>query len=194
MSVPATSSGTQVAAIVRRCLQRGGQVEIDGLGLFRPAGRGRFQFIPETRPRVFIAYVQEDAAAAERLYRDLRREGYEAWLDRKKLLPGQNWPRAIEEALEVSDFVIACFSRRATGKRGWFQSELRYALDCARRMPLAETFLIPVRLEECSVPARLSREIQYVDLFPDWAKGFRRILAALRHRRRKLSPGGSDGA
>jgi len=194
MSVSAISSRAQVAAIVRRCLQRGGQVEIDGLGIFRPTGRGRFQFIPETRPRVFIAYVQEDAAAAEQLYRDLRREGYEAWLDRKKLLPGQNWPRAIEQAIEVSDFFIACFSRRATGKRGWFQSELRYALDCARRAPLGEIFLIPVRLEECAVPARLSREIQYVDLFPDWEKGLRRILAAMRDGSRCLVRGGTSGA
>jgi hypothetical protein len=180
MSVPATSSRAQVAAVLRRCLEHGSQVEIDGLGVFRPAARGRFRFVPQTRARVFIAYVQEDAAAAERLYRGLAEQGYEPWLDRKKLLPGQNWPRAIEQAIEVSDFFVACFSRRAVGKRGWFQSELRYALDCARRVPLGDIYLIPVRLEECRVPVRVTRELQYVDLFPDWEKGFRRILTAMR--------------
>jgi len=189
-----TSSSARVAAVLRRCLERGSQVEIDGLGVFRPAARGLFEFVPQTRPRVFIAYVQEDAAVAERLYQGLRAHGYQPWLDRKKLLPGQNWPRAIEQAIEVTDFFVACFSRRAAGKRGWFQSELRYALDCARRVPLGEIYLIPVRLEECRVPARVSRELQYVDLFPDWEQGFRRLLAALRRRPARPGPTAPGGA
>lgn len=178
---PATSS-EQVAGIVKRCLERGGRVEIDGLGVFRPAAGGRFEFVAESRPSVFLAYVQEDASVAERLCRDFQTAGFDPWLDRKKLLPGQNWPRAIEQAIEVSDYFVACFSKRATGKRGWFQSELRYALDCAQRVPLGEIYLIPVRLEQCRVPARISQQWQYVDLFPDWDRGFRQILAAIRRR------------
>ena len=53
-----TTSREQVAALLRRCLEHGSRVEIDGLGLFRPAARGRFEFVPQTRPRVFIAYAQ----------------------------------------------------------------------------------------------------------------------------------------
>lgn len=180
----------QVARILRRCLERGARVEIEGLGVFGPDGRGGFRFTPATQPKVFLAYVQEDAAAAERLYRELRRNGYDAWLDRKKLLPGQNWPRSIEQAIELADYFLACFSRRAIVKRGCFQSELRYALDCARRVPLGQTYFIPVRLEECAVPLRISRQIQYVDLFPDWERGFQRILAAMRRSRPALKQAG----
>jgi len=182
MSPRTAPTSAQVAGLVRRCLERGGSVEIDGLGLFRQGAGGGFEFVPQTRPKVFVTYVQEDVAAAERLYRDFLARGYDPWLDRKKLLPGQNWPRAIERAIEVSDYFVPCFSRRATVKRGWFQCELRYALDCAGRVPPGEIYLIPVRLEQCQVPARVSREIQYVDLFPDWDRGFRRILAAMRRR------------
>ncbi len=174
------SSGAQVAAIVRQCLERGGAVEIDGLGSFRPDGRGGFEFLPQTRPKVFLAYVMEDAAAAEKLFDDLLARGFDPWLDRRKLLPGQNWPRAIEQAISVADFFVACFSRHAGGKRGCFQSELRYALDCARRLPLEDVFFIPVRFEECGVPPAITREFQYVDLFPDWRKGVQRIQTAIR--------------
>jgi len=174
----------EIARLVRRCLERGAHVEIEGLGVFRADGKGGFRFLPATRPKVFLAYVQEDAAAAERLYRDLHRHGFDPWLDRKKLLPGQNWPRSIEQAIEVADYFVACFSQRATGKRGCFQSELRYALDCARRVPFEQTYFIPVRLEECRLPARISQQLQYVDLFPDWERGFERLLAALRQPRR----------
>ena len=96
-----------------------------------------------------------------------------------KLLPGQNWPRAIESAIETSDFFIACFSENSVGKRGGFQAEIRYALDCARRVPLDEIFLVPVRLDDCRVPRPIRNELQYIDLFPDWTLGVRRLIGLL---------------
>jgi hypothetical protein len=114
------------------------------------------------------------------LYDALRASGFEPWLDRKKLLPGQDWPRAIQRAIEVSDFFVACLSRRALQKRGSFQTELRYALDCARRQPLDRVYFIPLRLEDCPVPARISQETQYVDLFPDWEAGLRRVVSTMK--------------
>jgi len=75
---------------------------------------------------------------------------------------------------------VACFSSRSIVKRGQFQSELRYALDCARRAPLETGFLIPVRFERCDVPRRISDDIQYVDLFPDWERGMKKVLRAIR--------------
>ena len=173
-------STARVAAIVRQCLARGATVDIDGLGTFLPDARFGFRFVPYNRPKIFIAYVQEDAAAAERLFDTLQSKGFDPWLDRRKLLPGQNWPRSIEEAIDNSDFFLACFSQRATRKKGGFQAEIRYALDCARRLPLEEIFLIPVRLDDCRVPACIQREIQYIDLFPDWEQGVHRISTAMR--------------
>lgn len=179
-------SSSQVARIVRQCLAEGASVEIDGLGTFVPDARHGFLFQPRNRPKVFVAYVQEDAPAAERLFEDLEAAGFDPWLDRRKLLPGQNWPRSIEEAISTSDFFLACFSHRSVNKKGGFQAEIRYALDCTQRIPLDEIFLIPARLDPCSVPLRIQRETQYIDLFPNWQAGFRRIVMAMRrqlHRR-----------
>ncbi len=170
----------QVALVVRKCLEEGFPVEIEGLGTFRPDSKGGVQFVAETRRKVFIAYVEEDYRAAERLYSDLDAAGFDPWLDKKKLLPGQNWPRSIERIIEVSDFFLACFSLRGVSKRGHFHSELRYALDCASRLPLGEIYIIPVRLDNCQVPPQIARQIQYVDLFPNWAHGFARILSVMR--------------
>ena len=173
-------SSAEVARVVRRCLTEGASVEIDGLGTFIPDARNGFRFQPRNRPKVFVAYVEEDAAAADHMFESLEKHGFDPWLDRRKLLPGQNWPRSIEEAIQVSDFFLACFSHRSVQKRGGFQSEIRYALDCTRRVPLDQIFLIPARLDTCAVPLRIRREIQYIDLFPDWDSGMRRIAAAIR--------------
>jgi hypothetical protein len=173
------SSG-QVARLVRQCLAEGASVEIDGLGTFVPDAQRGFRFQPLNQPKVFVAYVQEDAAAAERLFEDLEACSFDPWLDRRKLLPGQNWPRSIEEAIHTSDFFLACFSHRSVKKKGGFQAEIRYALDCTQRIPLDDIFLIPVRLDACPVPLRIQRETQYIDLFPDWDRGFRRMVTAMR--------------
>src|SRR5258708_3652181 len=174
------SSAETVARLVRRCLDEGKSVEIDGLGSFQPAGRKRFRFVPRAQRKIFLAYVEEDAKAANRLFDWLEGHGFSPWMDRRKLLPGQNWARSIEQAIETSSFVIACFSRNSVDKKGGFQAEIRYALDCARSMPLDDIFLIPVRLDACRVPGRLQRETQYIDLFRSWDSGISRILAVMR--------------
>jgi TIR domain len=175
------SYASRVAGIVLRALAAGKAVEIDGLGIFFPDQRHGFRFEPRP-PQVFLAYVREDLDTVQRLYDALTQAGFSPWLDVRKLLPGQNWPRAIECAIEGSQFFVACFSEHSADKWGGFQAEIRYALDCARRMPLDEIFVIPVRLNNCRVPRSIVRELQYVDLFPDWECGLTRLLSVLRSR------------
>jgi TIR domain len=177
--VPRESALQHLTAVVVNGLATGKAVEIDGLGVFYPDAQSWFRFEPCTRPRVFIAYAKEDAALASRLYEQMDALGFQPWMDVHKLLPGQNWPRAIESAIDVSDFFVACFSRTSATKRGGFQAEIRYALDCARRAPLEEIFMVPVRLDDCRVPRVIQREMQYVDLFPDWESGVARLVSTL---------------
>ena len=173
--------------ILHESLKLGQTVEIEGLGTFRVTGNGRYRFVPQTQPQVFVAYVVEDLEPARRLCEALRAEGCSPWLDKEKLMPGQNWPRAIERAIEISDVFVACFSRRSISKRGQFQSELRYALHCARLLPLDATFFIPVRLERCTLPLHISSSVQYVDLYPDWDRGLKRVAQAI-HRAVRARP------
>jgi hypothetical protein len=182
----------RIARVLRQALEQGATVEIDGLGKFVSKGRRGLRFVGQTKPRVFIAYVQEDLSLIKKLYQAFEQHGFRPWLDKKKLLPGQNWPRAIETAIQTSDFFVACFSHRATSKRGSFHSELRFALNCAAKVPLDEIFFIPLRLDDCVVPRRISRQVQYLDLFPEWGAGVSRVIAVIRAqdecRKRKRLP------
>ena len=175
----------QLADVVLRGLAAGKAVEIDGLGVFHPAPDRWFRFEPYSGPMVFLAYAKEDREFAARLYEELEARGFRPWMDVRKLLPGQNWPRAIENAIEISDFFVACFSRTSVSKRSGFQAELRYALDCARRAPLDEIYMVPVRLDACRVPRAIQREIQYVDLFPDWDAGMQALVNAMEAERKR---------
>jgi hypothetical protein len=182
----------QVSDIVVRGLSAGKIVEIDGLGVFYPDTRGGFRFEPQTSPQVFLAHVKEDEPPVARLYSDLEAAAFSPWMDVRKLLPGQNWPRAIEAAIDTSDFFLACFSSRSVNKRGGFQAEIRYALDCARQVPLDQIFIVPVRLDDCLVPRAVQAEFQWVDLFPDWNRGLAVLKAMMRRemaRRHLLAAG-----
>ncbi|HZS57166.1 MAG TPA: toll/interleukin-1 receptor domain-containing protein [Bryobacteraceae bacterium] len=165
-----------VARLIDRCVREGLAIEIDGLGAFQLDNEGQVVFQASNRTTVFIAYAKEDRLEARRIYRALKANGLEPWMDEEKLLPGQNWPRSIERAIEVSDYFLACFSRRSVGKRGFFQSELRYALDVAARVPLDRVFLLPVRLSECEMPLEIARQTQYIDLFSDWEIGIKALV------------------
>jgi hypothetical protein len=173
------ASAHRVAAVIRACLKEGRRIEIERLGEFRPA-RGGFRFIPERRLSVFLAYVSEDAVLVGRLCDALERLGFDPWMDRRKLLPGQNWPRGIERAIENADFFVACLSRHAVKKRSCFQGELRYALDCARRLPFDQVYFVPARLDACMVPLAIRKHLHVIDLFPDLECAARRLADAIR--------------
>src|SRR5690349_121887 len=96
--------GERVAQTVLRGLLAGETVEIDGLGVFYPDSMQYFRLQERRLPLAFVAYVDEDRATAERLYETLNASAFAPWMDKRKLLPGQNWPRAIENAIEGSDF------------------------------------------------------------------------------------------
>ena len=167
-------------AVVKQALTTGTPVEVDGLGVF-VLTNGALRFIADVAPRVFVAYVYEDRAYAMRLANALEGAGMKSWLDCRKLRPGQNWPGAIERAIETSDFFVPCVSKRALRKRGQFPYELRLAMRCAERMPLEQNFIAPVRIDSCDVPAAIQSKIQYVDLFPEWDAGAIRLIDSLWH-------------
>lgn len=155
-------------------------MEIERLGTFRRTKDGELAFVQNHKPTVFLAYVEEDGEKVDRLFQALAKAGFEPWMDRHKLVPGQNWPRALENAIETADFFVACLSGRSVMKRGTFQSEMRFAMDCARNAPFDTIYFIPLRLEQCEVPQQIRQQLQYVDLFPSFANGVRQLLAIIR--------------
>jgi hypothetical protein len=170
---------SRIFEIVRKSLEAGQAVEIEGLGRFHSTPQG-YRFDPETQSSVFLAYAVEDLPIVRRLAEALRAAGCSPWLDKDRLMPGQQWIPSINRAIADADAFVACFSLKSISKRGQFQSELRHALECAKKRPLDEVFVLPVRLERCTVPERIADQVQYVDLFPDWERGVKRLIRSIR--------------
>lgn len=131
----------------------------------------------DERPlRVFLCHASGDKPAVTKLYERLVKDGVDAWLDKEKLIPGQDWRVEIPKAVKNSDVVIVCLSSQSVTKEGFVQKEIRFALDAADEKPDGTIFIIPTRLENCTVPDRINR-FHWVDLFLD--DGYEKLFKAL---------------
>jgi TIR domain len=150
--------------------------------------------IDESIPFIFISYAREDEDSARRIYNKLKREGLRVWMDKKDLLPGQNWDLEIRKAMHRSDFIILCLSRKSVSKRGYIQKEMKIAMDIFMELPRGSVFLIPVLINQCEVPDEMSM-YQYIDLGRDDAMQmiFRSIAEEV-GRRRGEAPTNAEAA
>ena len=114
--------------------------------------------------KVFLCHSKDDKPKVRELYRRLVADGFDAWLDEEKLMPGQDWDLEIRKAVRGADVVVVCLSNSSVSKAGYVQKEIRFALDLADEQPEGAIYLIPARLEDCQVPYRLNLW-QWVNLF-----------------------------
>jgi hypothetical protein len=127
--------------------------------------------------RIFLCHAVEDKSKVRELHKRLSEEqGLYVWFDETDLMPGDDWQLRISRSIRDSDAVIICLSKVATEKSGFVQREMRLALEAADEKPPSKIYVIPVRLEQCTVPDALTRW-QWVDLFK--RGGYRKLVKAL---------------
>ena len=134
--------------------------------------------------RAFLCHASSDKEIVRDLYRNLKGEFIEPWLDEEDLVPGQDWNLVIKGAIRSTDIVIVCLSKQSVSKVGFVQKEIKYALDVADMQPEGSIFIIPAKLEECDVPTRLE-QWHWVNLFEK--NGFYNLLRALDVRAKAIS-------
>lgn len=133
----------------------------------------------KSAPKVFLSYARENFHDAQKLYNDLCDLNLEVWFDKENLLPGQKWKAAIKRAINESRFFLALLSTKSIDKKGYVQKEMKEALNILGEYPVEAIFVIPVRLDKCIVEDQRIRDLTWVDMFPDWEDGLKRIIKAI---------------
>jgi len=126
--------------------------------------------------KIFLCHASDDKQMVKNLYKKLLSKNFKPWLDEINILPGQNWQLEIENAINDSDAILICLSKNSIKKNGFLQKEIMFALDKANEHSETSIFIIPVRLDNCEIPKKLS-QWQYVDLFEK--DGFDRLTNSL---------------
>src|SRR5579859_1339004 len=104
--------------------------------------------------RLFISYSRGDSAVAQRLADDLAQQGYQVWLDVRSIPHGANWDNEVQRGLDESDMMLVMLSQSSVSSQN-VADEWSYFIDKRKR-------ILPVMLQQCEVPFRLSRR-QRVD-------------------------------
>ena len=133
----------------------------------------------ESGAPVFLSYAREDVEIALQLHKRLTEKGVHVWLDKISLSPGENWKLSINRAIRGSRAFIALLSSNSINKRGYVQKELRLGLDILEELPPSNIYLIPVRIEECIPDHEALKDLNWVDLFPDFNVGCDKIAVTL---------------
>jgi hypothetical protein len=103
---------------------------------------------------VFISYVREDAERVDHLQKALEAAGVPVWRDATRLWPGDDWRTKIRRAITDDALVfIICFSNASiTRLKSYQNEELAIAIEQFRLRRPENPWLIPARLDECTIP------------------------------------------
>ena len=98
-------------------------------------------------PTIFVSYSSENADFVRMIADKLPELGFsDVWLDRKKLIAGDDWSDRIDEAIENCDFFMPILSREAdTQREKVFWGEWADAIKRSKR--IKDTFLMPVGID-----------------------------------------------
>ncbi len=137
----------------------------------------------------FLCYAKENQTIVREFSQRLKAEGWiDPWFDEEDILPGQVWQASVINAVRQSHAVIVFLSKVAVASEGFFQKELKLALDTAAEKPEGTIFIIPIRIDHCDVPDMLLK-YQYVDYFGNKEhkeRVYSSLIASLRSRAENL--------
>ena len=137
----------------------------------------------------FLCYAKEDKLIIREFSQRLKATGWiDPWFDEEDILPGQVWKDSVINAVRQSHAVVVFLSKVAVLSEGFFQKELKLALDTAAEKPDGTIFIIPIRIDECDVPEMLMK-YQYVDYFGDneqKTRVYSSLIASLKNRAENL--------
>ena len=128
--------------------------------------------------RVFVIYSHKDKEKALELVTKLKEKGYNPWIDELEVIPGQNWNKAILQAIERSSAAIYLCSKSSENSNGFIGKEVKFAMDVLRATREAHSPIIPAYLEESDLPEELA-DIHAVKLYE--SGGFEKLEKGLEY-------------
>jgi hypothetical protein len=128
--------------------------------------------------RIFIIYSHKDKETALGLANDLKDKGYNPWIDELEIVPGQNWSKAILQAIEQSAVAIFLCSKNTENSTGFLEKEMKFAMEVMRADRESHSPIIPIYIEESILPSELA-DIHAVKMYED--DGFEKLAKGLEY-------------
>jgi len=118
----------------------------------------------------FLSYARLDERIALAIADDLIAAGVSVWVDQYDIRPSQHWDRAVETAVRGCQGMIVILSPRSADSPN-VADEVSVALDGRKAV-------IPILIEPCTVPLRMTR-MQFIDATKGHEAAVRRCLGLI---------------
>ncbi len=119
---------------------------------------------------VFISYSRKDTKFAKRIAEDLRRYGFNVWMDQSNIPGGRHWDNDIETALKNS-FVVVLIVSPASVVSENVKDEIAFAKN-------RNIHIIPAIYQEAETPLGWDR-LQWVELHKDYDSGVSELAESI---------------
>ena len=133
---------------------------------------------------VFISHSSQDKPFVLKLAISLLSKGFPVWLDSWRLEVGDSLSGEILRAIDASTLVLLVISA-ASNDSGWVTRELSAALT--KEEQLKRKFLIPIRIDECELPGKLSDRL-YADFSKSFSEPMQKLCDVLNRSGARTSP------
>jgi hypothetical protein len=127
----------------------------------------------------FLSYARADETIALRFADDFISAGVQVWVDQYDIRPSQHWDRAVEAAVRSCEGMIVVLSPRSVASPT-VADEVSVAIDMNKD-------LIPILIEPCTLPLRMTR-MHFIDAARDYDAALRRCLTAMTGHARVAPP------
>lgn len=122
--------------------------------------------------KIFFSYSRADGSEfALKLALDLKKEGFNVWIDQEDIRAGSEWDLEIEKALETCDCLLFIETEKSVTSNNVLD-EVYYALEEKKKV-------IPVILVDSKTPFRLQR-LQHIDFSKNYNSGLRLLINELK--------------
>ncbi len=122
--------------------------------------------------KIFFSYSRIDGSDfALKLAIDLKKQGYDVWIDQEDIRAGTEWDLEVEKALETCDCVLYIETAKSVESNNVLD-EVYYALEQKKKV-------IPLIVHDSKTPFRLQR-IQHIDFEKNYDEGLNQLLSELK--------------
>jgi len=125
------------------------------------------------KAHLFISYSRKDREVVDRLAARLEKAGYQVWIDRKGILGGVEWRKAIPREIGRAEAFLLMISPNSVASR-WVRKEFDYALKKRVR-------IIPIVIKPADLPRSMQMHLGKLQKIKSWRRRtvFSELLEAL---------------
>ena len=132
------------------------------------------------KPKIFISYSRREVGFVDDLYGHLEKEGYQAWLDYRSMVPGKPWKEQIYQGISEAKVVLLVVSKASIASDNVEMEWKSVLKEKGKRIILLifETMDLPPELEN----------FEWVDFREDYSKALQELFRQLQAPEKEKNP------